>query len=49
MDKKYFNKLVQLINNKLNSLTKDKLNLDLLLLDEAAESVILDQFNNLNF
>lgn len=43
LDKKYFNRLVDLLKCKLSSIEKDKLDLDLVLLDEAGESTILEQ------
>lgn len=47
VDEKYFDRLVELIGSKANSTGKDRLDLDLVLLDRAAESTILEQFEEL--
>lgn len=47
LDEKYFGRLVELIESRLGSIRKDRLDLDLLLLDKAAESTILKQFEEL--
>lgn len=47
VDEKYFDRLVELIGSKANSIGKDRLDLDLVLLDRAAESTILEQFEEL--
>lgn len=47
LDKKYFKRLVELIDSKMNSTNKERLDLDLVLLDKAADSTILNQMEML--
>ena len=48
LDKKYFTRLANLIETKLSAINKCNLDFDLILLDEAAKSTILDQIECLN-
>ena len=47
LDEKYFGRLAETIASKADSICKQRLDLDLLLLDQAAESTILEQFEEL--
>lgn len=47
LDEKYFDRMVELVESRLPSINKHRLDLDLVLLDKAAESTILEQFEEL--
>lgn len=47
LDKKYLTRLTELLEDKLSNLSKDQVDLDLVLLDEAMEAVLLEQFEKL--
>lgn len=47
LDEKYFSRLAELIESKVKLMCKERLDLDLVLLDQAAESTILEHFKEL--